>query len=238
LIETDQTTIVLDVSPDIKDQLHTTDTSSVNAFFVTHHHFDHVGGLHELAHAAMGFEAHVGIESGHLPQETFSADEKPVDPTFTVYLSETAESHVEGSNPHLAETLDLRRLEHGVPVEVSGLQVVPFPVEHARSAFDTLGFAVYHGDSKVVYAPDMWEFMDDSEYVNPDLLFVEGAALFRAFGHGKEDDLRSALAATDANRTVLINLSEHLQRMTTDELQETASEDGYELGRDFAEYQP
>ena len=114
---------------------------------------------------------------------------------------------------------------------------MPFPVEHARPPFDTLGFAVYHDGAKVVYAPDMWEFIDDTEYENADLLFVEGAALFRAFGHGKEADLREALADADADRTVLINVNEHLQRMTTDELRRIAERDSYEPGSDFAEYQ-
>jgi hypothetical protein len=95
---------------------------------------------------------------------------------------------------------------------------------------------VYHDGKKLVYVPDMWSFMDDTEYKNADLLFVEGAALFRAFGHGEEADLRAALTDADAERTILLNLNEHLQRMTTEELRRTAKRDGYELGRDFASY--
>jgi hypothetical protein len=82
----------------------------------------------------------------------------------------------------------------------------------------------------------MWEFMDDTEYKNADLLFVEGAALFRAFGHGEEADLRTALADADAKRTILLNVNEHLQRMTTDELRRAAERDGYEISEDFKTY--
>ncbi|MFB6185387.1 MAG: metal-dependent hydrolase, partial [Halobacteriaceae archaeon] len=39
LIETTATTIVLDIPPEIKEQLHRTNTADVDAFFVTHHHF-------------------------------------------------------------------------------------------------------------------------------------------------------------------------------------------------------
>lgn len=70
-----------------------------------------------------------------------------------------------------------------------------------------------------------------------DLLFVEGAALFRAYGHGDEATLRRELAAAAAERTVLVNLNEHLQRMTTDELRNAAAVDGFELGDDFAVYE-
>lgn len=236
LVEAEGATMVLDASPDIKEQLHATGTTSVDAFFVTHHHYDHVGGLHDLAHAAMGFDHHVGIEGGYVPAGTFDDDETPADPEFEVFLTETALEHLEASNPHLAEHLDVSTMTHGEAVDIGPLRVVPFPVVHARPQCDTLGFAVYQAGNKVVYAPDMWEFTDDDEYADADLLFAEGASLFRAFGHGEADDLRAALAAADADRTILLNLNEHLQRMTTAELERSAAADGYELGEDFAEY--
>ncbi len=235
LVETDDATVVLDAGPDLKEQLHATGTHDVDAFFVTHHHYDHVGGLHELHHAAMGFDAHVGIEGGYLPDDAFDSDEKPADPTFAVYLTETALGHLRDATPYFEATLDLRTLDHGEAVPVGDLRVVPFPVQHARPEFDTVGFAVYHETSKVVYAPDVWEFLDntDEHYRDADLLVAEGAALFRAFGHGDESDLRASLEGADAERTVLVNVSEHLQRMPTAEMCDVA---GYELGEDFASY--
>lgn len=235
LIENEDTTVVIDIGPEIKEQLHRADTTEVDAFFLTHHHFDHVGGLHELAHAAMGFDRHVG--NG----EDFDPAEKPHDPEFAVYLSEGCLEHLHESTPHLESTLDLRTLAHGDAVSVGDLAVTPFPVEHARPEFDTLGFAIECDGRAVVYAPDMWEFMSEREpdrvYADADLLFAEGAALFRTFGHGDENDLRAALADANADRTVLLNLNEHLQRMTTAELRDAAQADGYELGVDFATYE-
>lgn len=150
LIETEQSTVVLDVSPDIKEQLAATETTDVDSFFVTHHHYDHMGGMNELHHAAMGFDTHVGIAGGYLDPETFADAEKPDDPEFTVYFTETGLDFFEDSFAHLMDALTLETIEHGEAVEIGDLRVVPFPVQHARPPFDTVGFAVYHDGAKVV----------------------------------------------------------------------------------------
>lgn len=66
---------------------------------------------------------------------------------------------------------------------VGDLTVVPFPVEHGRPAFDTVGFAVSEGDSTVVWAPDIERFRPDmaggGAYRDADLLFMEGSPLVR-----------------------------------------------------------
>ena len=159
LIENEDTTVVIDIGPEIKEQLHRTDTTEMDAFFLTHHHFDHVGGLHELAHAAMGLDRHVG--NG----EDFDRAEKPHDPEFAVYLSEGCLEHLHESTPHLESTLDLRTLAHGDAVSVGDLTVTPFPIEHARPEFDTLGFAIECDGRAVVYASDMWEFMSNASLI-------------------------------------------------------------------------
>ena len=240
LVESEEATVVLDAGPDLKSQLAAVGQPDVNAFFVTHHHFDHVGGVHELNHAAMPFETHM-LNDGAFPEE-----DRPPRPEFDVYLTPTAQLHLGYTSRHVADRLKPGVLAHGEPVRVGDLEVVPFPVDHARPGFDTVGFAVYEsrsGDTtpKVVYAPDLWEFLPDEPagraYEDADLLFVEGSALLGVEGHGPREDLEAAVESADADRTVLVNASEHLARAHTETLEARAGEYGYELGQDFTEYE-
>lgn len=235
LVEDAGAIVLLDAGPDLAEQLAAAGQPDLDAVFVTHHHFDHVAGLGELNHATMPFESHA-LNDDELPVE-----DRPAIPAFDVYLTRTARLHLRYTNGHVAERLDPDLLAHGEPVAVGDLEVVPFPVDHARSAFDTVGFVVSGGTGRVVYAPDMWQFLPGEpagrEYEGADLLVAEGSALLGVESHGRRADLAAALQAADADRTVLVNASEHLARAHTDELEARAAACGYELGADFARYE-
>lgn len=235
LVESEGATVLLDAGPDLPEQLAAVGQPDLDAVFVTHHHFDHVAGLQELDHAAMPFEAHM------LNDHEFPANDRPPSRAFDVHLTRTARLHLQYTNGHVAERLDPVQLEHGEAIAVGGLSVVPFPVDHARSAFDTVGFAVSDEIGKLVYAPDMWEFLPEEpagrEYEDADLLVAEGSALLGVESHGRRADLEAALGDADADRTVLVNASEHLARAHTAELARRAAEYGYELGADFERYE-
>jgi len=217
LIETDSKTILFDVSPDIREQLRRTGAADLDAVFITHHHTDHVGGIEDLAPALAVTE-------------------------FPFYMTQTAQTHFENEIPHLAEHLDPERLDHGQPVSVGTLEIVPFPVDHARPEFDTLGFALYHDGTKIVYAPDMAQFLPErdagDEYVNADLLFVEGSGLFGPEGAGTPEQVRANLDRADATQTILTHFNEHIAEKHTDQFREIATREGYKLGGDFMTYHP
>lgn len=214
LVETEDTTVLFDISPDVREQVNETGIDNLDAAFVTHFHHDHAGGIDDLALVAPYLD-------------------------IDVYMSDVAVGHFRNQREYLSETIDPQTFDHGDQIAVGEVTIIPFPVAHGRPDFDTVGFAVYHDGSKVVYAPDIEQFCPNrtagEEYLNADLLFVEGSPVFR-------DDLFEDVEFTEmlfeanAARTVLIHVNEFLDG-STKQMTTTATDHGFELGRDFASYQ-
>jgi len=213
LVESDETTVLLDISPDIHEQGHEVGVDSLDAAFLTHFHHDHAGGIDDL-----------GLVAPHLD--------------IDVHMTETALGHCRDERGYLLDDLAPETFEHGDRISVGDLTVVPFPVAHGRPEFDTVGFAVERGAEKIVYAPDIERFCPDRRagdtYRDADLLFVEGSPVLRDELF-EETDYVGMLADANAERTVLIHVNEFLDGSTA-EMVATASDHGFEIGADFRTY--
>lgn len=233
LVEDGGATVVLDAGPDLAEQLRMMGVTALDAVFVTHHHYDHVGGLWELFHAGLTLEDHV-------MDPTVYEDAGPPQSEVPVYLTACAVDHLREQQEALTSVLAEDRLVPGTPHEFGDLTVTPFPVDHARPEFQTQGFRVESETGTVVYAPDLRDWLPNHEsgdlYAGADLLVVEGAGFFRADPHGPGDRLAAAVDNAAAARTVLVNISEHLHRQSTTTLREHATDLGYDLGADGAQY--
>jgi phosphoribosyl 1,2-cyclic phosphate phosphodiesterase len=213
LVETSETTVLLDVSPDVREQVQEAGIDGLDAAFLTHFHHDHAGGIDDLA----PYVPHLDIDC---------------------YLTETALGHCREERGYLLEDLDPSTVDHGEEIRVGDLTVVPFPVAHGRPDFDTVGFAVAHDGATAVYAPDVEQFCPErpagDAYRDADLLFVEASPLFRDELF-PELDFSGMLSEASADRTVLIHVNEFLDG-PTGELAATAADHGFELGADFETY--
>lgn len=223
LAETNQTTLVFEMSPDIKEQLHEVDVYDVDAFFVTHFHFDHFSGIRELNHIAI--EQHV-LNPQDFDYNGFHGRE------ITVYGNETVWSYLQDKQGHIAENdnIDFQVMSAGEKARVGDIVVESFRVEHGE---ETQGYTIQKGDKKVVYVPDVRSIPEDEDsYEDADIALMEGQ-LFGAESHGYTEEIEQNIEQAGADRTVLVNISEHLNQMHTGELEEAAEKKDYEVWNDF-----
>lgn len=229
LVESGGTRLLLDAGPDVQEQLHETDTRDADAVFLTHAHGDHSAGLPALSQAAKW-------DADHLDEtDEFGPTPDDFDPGYAVHCTETARDHLEDRYHRL--WLQFETVAAETSVDVGDCTVTAVPVEHSRPTFQPQAFVVDDGEQTLCYAPDMRRWHADPPAADVDLLVCEGAAVLGQPTHGPRDELRGAIDAVDADRTVLVNVNEHLQRAHTDELRDRARAAGYELGVDYASFE-
>ena len=230
LIETDDVGLLLDAGPDLQEQLHEIGVRSADGVFLTHKHGDHTAGLPALYQTAKW-------DSDHLASiQELQPTPEGFDPGFAIFATPKAHDALTTRYGPWDERLTYRSIEGGETVEINGTDVSAVPIDHHRPDCHTLGFVVDDGDKRICYAPDMRRWHADPPE-NVDVLICEGAAILGQPVHGPRDELLSAVESVDAERTVLVNVNEHVQQAHTGELQQRASQEGYELGTDFKTYE-
>ena len=210
LVETDESTVVFDIGPDIRQQLLETNTESVDAFFATHCHHDHFGGLPDL-HTVENF----------------------TDTDIQLYGSKAVQEYIDevyswtGVEVKSADSM----------VEAGDIEVESFEVEHSEF-LPMQGFAATHQGKKIVYIPDLKQLPESETYRDADILFVDGMYLFEKHveedeDHASGEELKEQIQKVNAEKVVLVGNSEHFNQMTLEEEKEATE---YEVGEDFAEY--
>jgi len=135
----ERTVVLVDTSPDLREQLLMTGTTRLDGILMTHAHADHVHGIDDVRPLVIKMKRRIGVYMDHPTHELVRS-------RFD-YIFETPE----GSNyPPL---LDPYTLTAGEACSISGpggaVEAMPFRLEHGE--MDALGFRF--GD--VAYTPDL-----------------------------------------------------------------------------------
>lgn len=135
----DETVVIIDTSPDLRNQLNSNNITRVDGVLYTHPHADHIHGIDDLRAVAITTRERVNVW----------ADE----PTSNMLLKRFGYCFETPKGSDYPPILNLNPLTAGTDVEIDGpggsIKFTPFRVHHGR--IDALGFRF----GKVAYSPDL-----------------------------------------------------------------------------------
>lgn len=188
LVESDGgTRILIDCGPDFRQQFLPLPSQRIDAIFITHEHYDHVGGLDDLR-----------------PVQLFQ---------MNVYAEQYCADHLRQRIPYCFTPLDKRypgvpaiNLEHmeiHVPVTVGDVTVMPFRVMHGR--LPIVGFRI----GRLTYITDMSSMPESEwEYIRGTEILVVNALHHRV--HPSHQTVEQAIEFAEkvnARQTYFIHMS-------------------------------
>ncbi|WP_300039234.1 MBL fold metallo-hydrolase [uncultured Roseobacter sp.] len=137
------TTVLIDTSPDLREQLLGTGTGRLDAVIYTHAHADHVHGIDDLRMIVFNMRARLPVWADA--------------PTRDALMSRFDYAFVQAEGSTYPPILDMNLIDGDVAIDGAGgtIRFTPFQVAHG--GMDALGFRV--GD--VAYLPDVAQIPDD-----------------------------------------------------------------------------
>ncbi len=140
------TTVLVDTSPDLRDQLLGTNVGRLDAVLYTHEHADHIHGIDDLRPLAIVMKRRIPVYADRFTGEVLQM-------RFGYCFETPAGS---GYPPILA----MHHLSHGVTTTISGpggpVEALPFRMIHGD--IEAFGFRF----GKIAYAPDVSRMPDES----------------------------------------------------------------------------
>lgn len=197
LIETDSTRILIDTSPDMREQLLRAEVAAVDAVIWTHDHADHCHGIDDLRQL---FHNRGTPVAGYARPETLAV------------LRERFGYVFQGRNGYRA-TVDARDLPDTLTIGDIAVTVTDQP----HGAIHSAGLRFDHGGRSIVYATD-FNIVTDAMlalYQGCDILVVDA---LREAPHPTHPNLSEALAliaACGSPRSALIHMDHSMDYATT-----------------------
>lgn len=186
------TVVLVDVSPDLRDQLLEAGTTRLDGVLITHSHADHTHGIDDVRPLVIKMRRRVDL---FLDEETDAA----LRARFA-YIFETP------AGSQYPPLVNAKTLAHGVGVLIEGpggpVGATPFVLNHGD--MDALGFRI----GGMAYTPDVVSIPDESvEFLeNLDLWIIDALRYTRHPSHFCLEEALGWIARMKPRRAVLTNL--------------------------------
>ncbi|MBU2702354.1 phosphoribosyl 1 [Sporomusaceae bacterium BoRhaA] len=193
--------ILIDASPDLRQQLICQNITCFDEVWLTHWHYDHFGGLGEL-------EYYVRLNRKK---------------SILFRLPPSAVESFQAAFPQLSDVMEIRPWKFGETAVIKQLQITPLPAEHG---IETAGILVESPNVKLAYFTDTAGLPSTSEerVRNADWLICDSTFYGDNWYPRAHMSVHQAIALGEkiaAKHTVLTHLSIHYaQAVTTRELKE------------------
>lgn len=187
-----RTQVLVDTSPDLRQQLLDLEVDRLDAILLTHSHADHTHGIDDVRPLVIKQKTRIAL---HMDEPTAAVVRRAF-----AYIFETP------PGSHYPPLLDEQRVKPGVPVTVEGpggaIRATPFPVAHGE--IDALGYRF--GD--IAYTPDLNAIPEDSVRFleGLDLWIVDALRYTRHPSHFSLEETLGWIARLKPRRAVLTNL--------------------------------
>lgn len=186
------TTVLVDTTPDLRDQLLGADVKRLDAVLYTHEHADHIHGIDDLRPLVIAMHKRIPVYADRVAGELLQ-----------VRFGYCFETPAGSSYPPI---LELHYMKPGIPTRIEGpggvIEAMPFCMEHGD--IEALGFRF----GTLAYAPDVSRMPEESlQYLQGlDVLIIDA---LRYTPHPTHFSVKEALALIEQvrpKRAILTNL--------------------------------
>ena len=190
MVETPQTRILIDCGPDFREQMLKQDFRKIDAIFITHSHYDHIGGMDDVRPFCVFGDINVYADP---------ISEKSLRQTFPYCFAD----HLYPGVPKI----NLHKIRPHEETRINELTVVPFTVMHDK--LPILGYKI----GRLAYITDMKTISDDElQYVEGVGTLVVNALRWKREHHSHQlvEDAAKFSKRVGAKRTYLTHLTHRI----------------------------